>query len=50
MYSVSQGFIKLDGQLDLVFNIRIKKINKSPFLRWLQKKCTSASQMWFRAR
>ena len=51
MYSVSWSFIELNGQLDLLFNIRIKKIkNKNPFLRWWQKKCTSASQMWFGAR
>ena len=39
MYSVSWSFIELNGQLDLLFNIRIKKIkNKNQFLRWWQKK------------
>ena len=49
MYSVSWSFIELNGQLDLPFNIRIKKI-KTRFWDGGQKKCTSASQMWFGAR
>lgn len=44
MCSISQGFIKLTGQLDLVVNIRIKK-KKKPVLKQLQKMCTCQSDV-----
>lgn len=45
--SASQGFIKLTGQLDLVFSIRRKKM---PVSKTVSVICKSGSQMWFGAR